>query len=96
MPKVINCRICSGQREVIGSSCGGCGTPIANAEVKRKKSAKRNAGRTKPKCRACKRFNTRLHGDGQYLCIDCGAMFEGDDFSFVDDRPEHNAMKKGL
>lgn len=90
MTKTIDCRFCNGTRDANDSMCLGCGSPIANARrtVKVRKAEK--------PCPECNSRNSSVIDDHRFMCRDCGGTFENEDFGFVDDRPEINAMKRGL
>ena len=90
MTSIINCRYCDGERQVVLGICTGCGSP-------RSMAARRMKGRKKAeKCPKCKSPRIRLRETKEFHCMDCGAEFEAYDFSFLDDRPENNAIKKGM
>lgn len=84
----VNCRICRHESPTNGKVCLGCGTPVANARAH--PSKKKNQ---KPKCPQCRRDQS-YEQLGFLVCKACGAHFEDDDFTFVDTRPDVNAMKK--
>lgn len=92
MPDLINCRFCRGPRDVRNGICMGCGSPAANAkQVERKRPS-----RTRIACPRCKSVRSSPHSDGTRICRECGTEFEQMEVFFADDRPEHNAMKRGL
>lgn len=73
-------------------SCGGCGTPAANAfiTVEAKPSAL-------PKCPMCDRGGSvEVIEHDRFFCRKCDAVFERPDTAYVDTRPENNAAKNGL
>lgn len=88
---MINCRYCGGPRMVNGKSCSGCGMAVANARVATSKKRKRHW-----MCPVCSSPHSRALDNHRRICVRCGTEYERPDFHFVDDRPEHNAMKKGL
>ena len=94
--KTFECRICGPDTPVhsSGAMCGGCGTPIANAEVKRRKKTKAPKARC-PRCERTKpKEKFRSHVDGTLIC-DCGVEFDPDaDVTFCDARPDVNAEKR--
>lgn len=90
MTQTIDCRFCGGIRDANDSMCLGCGSPVANA---RRSIKKRESKRPCPKCKS--RASSAID-DVTFTCRACGSNFEDDDFGFIDDRPDHNAMKRGL
>lgn len=82
-----NCRMCGGTRPHNGEICLGCATPLAAC----KPVPVRRDGNICPKC-----THHGPHKDIEALrvrCLKCGAVFEGPDFGFVDDRPHVNFEK---
>lgn len=51
---------------------------------------------TRVRCPNCTRLKVRQLDNHGYICLGCHVEFEPVDFAFADDRPEHNAIKKGL
>lgn len=63
--------------------------PVANATVKPKA---KSVNRRCPRCDS--RAVQREIEPGRYCCNRCRAVFEDDDFGYVDDRPDVNAEKR--
>lgn len=84
------CRFCRGVREVNAArQCVGCGMPAGNAMVPVSKPRK-----SRPMCPRCRSSNTTEKERDRYSCETCGGTFEPLEQTFVDDRPEQNAMKR--
>lgn len=83
------CRVCQKPREPLagGHRCNSCGTPTTEM---RPPAVVVNVA---PKCPQCRCLG-REQPDGRYLCTKCSAWYERDDFGYVDDRPDVNAMKQ--
>lgn len=90
--KTIKCHFCQGERELMsdGKTCSGCGSPAANAV--RKKRIRIDA----PHCPRCGSTKNIVVENNERWCRNCRTQYGGEDFSFVDDRPVENAMKRGL
>jgi ribosomal protein L37AE/L43A len=88
----IYCRICCGERPMSKDMCLGCGTPRANAAVP--KSNKPANTQPKPKCPGCGLDHSTMLEAGRWQCAVCHAVFEGVEFTFLDDRAEQNAIKR--
>lgn len=83
-----DCRCCGGIRDHNGKICLGCGTELARCK---KPKVQKNVH----ECPGC--THTGPHqplGMAQYRCLKCGSLLEGQDFTFVDTRPDVNAMKQ--
>lgn len=85
----INCRFCRGHRPTDGKRCLGCGAPVAHAILRQRPRVQ-----VERHCPSCHRKTYRTIEPGRFECVNCLAQFEDDDFSYVDTRPEQNAMKK--
>ncbi len=86
------CRFCQGMRSAnAGRQCDGCGMPIANAFLS---DSSRKKSKLRLKCPQCRSTNADEVEKDPFLCNTCGSVFEAVDQSFVDTRPEQNAMKK--
>lgn len=83
------CRCCGGIRQNNGRICLGCGTPLHQCEIPRKPRV------SKVDCPSCgKRSPQVVIEPGRYRCTACNSIFEADDFSFLDDRPDVSLEKK--
>lgn len=83
------CRCCAGVRPNNGVVCLGCGTALISCE------RKQPARMSKVDCPCCaKRSPQVLIEPGRYRCTACNSIFEADDFSFFDDRPDVSLDKK--
>lgn len=89
--KVINCRFCQIVTPTNGKRCLGCGMPVANARIQGKPKRIRIGD-----CPACGCRQAQVLDNHRKMCRKCGTEFELPDFDFLDSRPEHNAIKKGL
>ena len=86
---VLYCNFCRGIRPATATHCLGCGAPLA-----RTKQPQQPKGAGRPPCPACRRTRSREIEPDRYECRDCGAVFERDDFGYLDDRPDVNAEKR--
>ena len=86
MTDTIQCRFCQGVRPVLLKRCQGCGSPVENARDNSKPRAKRQ-------CPKCQSGSYQEIDAGRYVCRSCQGVYEDDDFSFVDSRPDVNAEK---
>ena len=86
MPNHI-CRICDGERPHDGKLCLGCGT-----ELVRCRPTKRKRGTACPCCSHDGQHN--FLEQGRRRCVKCGAVFEGPDVGYLDDRPDVNLAKR--
>lgn len=85
-----HCRYCNGMREFTTRQCLGCGSPKVNAMVP---AASLNKSKTF-QCPKCRSNRTSGMEDERHVCADCKAVFEADDFGYLDSRPEENAIKR--
>lgn len=85
------CRICCGVRPMTDKLCLGCNTPRANAAVP---VSKKTIVTAPPKCPGCGLSHSITLEPGRWRCAICNAVFEKDDFSWLDDRAERNLEKK--
>lgn len=89
LPQRHHCTICGGIRPCADGVCLGCGgsarTPAGGVPPK--------PARTTP-CPRCGTFSRSTLEPGRYCCRNCQAVYEADDFGFVDDRPDINAEKR--
>lgn len=84
------CRFCRGEREVNSArQCVGCGMPAGNAMSPTAKVRK-----ARPMCPRCSSSHSTETERGRFSCETCGGTFEPLEQTFVDDRPEQNAMKR--
>lgn len=84
----MRCMICGGPRHFVDGRCVGCGTEQA-------KAVNTQPRKKRPDCPRCaKGAPARELEPGRWLCQRCNAVFEADDFSFADSRPDVNAEKR--
>ena len=87
------CRFCARVTTFSSKACLSCAMPIANARVVSV------VKKPPPRCpNACDLRNgagrpKEIEPD-RFQCPSCGAVFECDDFSFIDDRPQQNLEKR--
>lgn len=93
---MIRCRFCNGNRRVVGvgvhNFCEGCGAHAAKAKV----AGDPLVSCPIVRCPHCRLQNARNIEADRYECRHCHAVFEVVEQSFVDTRPEINAIKRGL
>ena len=83
-----NCHFCNGEREHDGKVCLGCGSPVHSCAPRNTKPRSKN-------CPACRNPGPhQMISFERYRCRGCSVIMEKQDFCFVDDRPELNAIKK--
>ena len=83
------CKICNRPTTFNKRECLSCLTPIARAKRKKTETLK-----PQPQCPRHCGTGLKQIKPGRFRCNNCGAVFEADDFSFVDERPAVNAEKK--
>lgn len=84
----IQCRICRKHTPTDGQLCLGCGTPVENAIDNSRLKVR------KPQCPKCNSGANYEIETGRFSCRDCMAVFEAEDFGYVDTRPDVNLDKK--
>lgn len=82
------CHFCDGEREHNGKVCLGCGSPVHACTPRNTKPRSKN-------CPVCNHSGPhQMIAFERYKCRGCSVIMEKQDFHFVDDRPERNAIKK--
>jgi hypothetical protein len=82
------CRFCNGDRYHNEKICLGCGMPVAQCKPVVKEPRKKH-------CPCCNNQGPHINiAFERYRCRGCGVIMENQDFGFIDDRPERNAVKK--
>ena len=90
MGRLVICRYCRGPRPTSRGLCLGCGAPVERAELHERKRTRKPR-----KCPKCGSGNyQQARDEGRFECRGCSAVFEDDDFEFLDTRPHINAIKK--
>lgn len=87
--QTINCRFCRGPRAIIAGKCSGCGMPRQNASDNSRQKQK------VLRCPGCRATGRDVLEPGRYCCRHCLTVYEDDDFTFVDTRPDRNLEKQG-